>query len=194
MNLQYTKLLIAERSPKWVLPRRDVVSDDPDVDVTEGIVGDLTTLQSEFAQLSELDEMEQNYTRKLIDSLKILQSEVDVALPLRTENLGPAYSNSKESYLASDCVVIIFDTEDNKRSIPLIQFESKYVLSIVKEATPALAKIISERRKDVGSRVDLLERILKEVKKAGNIAKSTNERAVPQSAEDDLVQNSITSE
>ena len=63
----------------------------------------------------------------------------------------------------------------------------------MKEATPALAKIISEKRKEVGSRVDLLERILKEVKKAGNMAKQT-ERIAPQAAEEDLVQNSITSE
>ena len=67
------------------------------------------------------------------------------------------------------------------------------MLTIIKEATPALAKIISERRKDVGSRVDLLERILKEVKKAGSMAKQT-ERSAPHPAEEDLVQNSITSE
>ena len=64
---------------------------------------------------------------------------------------------------------------------------------MVKEATPVLAKIISEKRKEVGSRVDLLERILKEVKKAGNMAQQT-ERIAPKAAEDDLVQNSITSE
>ncbi len=179
---------------------RDPISDDLNTDDSGSIVEDLTTLQSEFAQLSELDEMERNYTRKLIESLRILQSEVDTALPLKTENLGPAYSNTKESYLASDCVVVMVDQSDVKRSIPLSRFESKYVLAIVKEATPALASIISERRKDVGARVDLLERILKEVKKAGSMAKQTerpeqgrSDRA-PQAAEDDLVQNSITSE
>ena len=174
------------------MKERDPLSDDLG-DSSGSIVDDLTSLQSEFAQLSELDEMERNYTRKLIESLKILQSEVDVALPLRNENLGPAYSTAKEAYLASDCVVIIVGADGNKSSIPLTHLESKYVLAIVKEATPTLAKIISERRKEVGSRVDLLERILKEVKKAGNMAKST-ERSVPQAAEEDLVQNSITSE
>lgn len=175
------------------MKNRDPITDDLSEDSSGSIVDDLTSLQSEFAQLSELDEMERNYTRKLIDSLKMLQSEVDVALPLPRESLGPAYSTAKEAYLASDCVVIIVGTDDGKSSIPLTRFEPKYVLSIVKEATPALARIISERRKDVGSRVDLLERILKEVKKAGNMAKQT-ERSAPQTAQDDLVQNSITSE
>jgi hypothetical protein len=174
------------------LKDRDPISDDLG-DSSGSIVDDLTSLQSEFAQLSELDEMERNYTRKLIESLKLLQSEVDVALPLQKESLGPAYSKAKEAYLASDCVVIVVGEDDGKSSIPLTHFDPKYVLTIVKEATPALAKIISERRKEVGSRVDILERILKEVKKAGSMAKQ-NDRITPKAAEEDLVQNSITSE
>jgi hypothetical protein len=177
------------------LKDRDSIADEF-TDSSGSIVNDLNSLQSEFAQLSELDEMERNYTRKLIDSLKMLQSEVDAAMPLRKESLGPAYSNAKEAYLASDCVVVVVGEDGSKTSIPLTKFEPKYVLSIIKEATPALASIISERRKDVGSRVDLLERILKEVKKAGNMAKQTErvERSAPQAPVEDLVQNSITSE
>lgn len=174
------------------MKERDPIADELS-DASGSIVDDLTSLQSEFAQLSELDEMEGNYTRKLIESLKILQSEVDMALPLQKESLGPAYSKAKEAYLASDCVVIVVGEEDGKRSIPLSSFEPRYVLSVVKEATPALAKIISEKRKEVGGRVDLLERILKEVKKAGSMAKQT-ERSAPRAVEEDLVQNSITSE
>ncbi len=178
---------------KAILRNRDAISDDLGEDSSGSIVEDLTSLQSEFAQLSELDEMERNYTRKLIESLKIVQSEANVALPLRKESLGPAYSYSKEAFLASDCVVVVVGADDSKSSIPLTRFEPKHVLSIVREATPALAKIISERRKDVGSRVDVLERILKEVKKAGSMAKQT-ERTGPQIPSDDLIQNSITSE
>ena len=182
-----------ERSLVLALKDRESISDDLSGDLSGRIVSDLTSLQSEFAQLSELDEMERNYTRKLIDSMKMLQGEVDEAMPLQKESLGPKYSNAKEAYLASDCVVVIVGMDDVKTSIPLTKFEPQYVLSIVKEATPALAKIISERRKDVGSRVDLLERILKEVKKAGSMAKPT-ERADARPVEEDLVQNSITSE
>jgi hypothetical protein len=173
--------------------KRDLIADDNGEDQSGSIVEDLTSLQSEFAQLSELDEMERNYTRKLIESLKLVQSEANVALPLKKESLGPAYSYAKEAFLASDCVVVVIGEDDTKTSIPLTRFDPKYVLSIVREATPALNKIISERRKDVGSRVDVLERILKEVKKAGSMAKQT-ERSSPQGPIDDLIQNSITSE
>jgi hypothetical protein len=61
---------------------RDPISEYVEDGSSQGIVDDLTTLQSEFAQLSELGEMEANYTRKLIDALKVLQSEVDSALAL----------------------------------------------------------------------------------------------------------------
>jgi len=176
-----------------IVKEREPISDEFGDEDSGSIVDDLTSLQSEFAQLSELDEMERNYTRKLIESLKILQADVDVAIPLSKAALGPAYSEAKEAYLASDCVVVVVRADGAKTSVPLTHFESKYVLSIVKEATPALAKTISERRKEVGARVDLLERILKEVKKAGNMAKQT-ERASPKPAADDLIQNSITSE
>jgi len=162
-------------------------------DSSGSIVADLNSLQSEFAQLSELDEMERNYTRKLIESLKLLQSEVEVALPLTPESVGPAYSKAKEAYLATDCVVVVVNADNTKVSIPLSSFQPRYVLSIIKEATPVLAKIISEKRKEVGSRVDLLERILKEVKKAGSLAKQAD-RAIPQASEEDLIQHSITSE
>jgi len=79
------------------LKDRDLIADDLG-DSSGSIVADLTSLQSEFAQLSELDEMERNYTRKLIESMKMLQSEVDIALPLTKESLGPAYSTAKECF------------------------------------------------------------------------------------------------
>src|SRR5271170_4323147 len=95
------------------MKERDPIEDGLS-DASGSIVDDLTSLQSEFAQLSELDEMERNYTRKLIESLKILQSEVDTAMPLRKESLGPAYSASKEAFLASDCVVVVIGADDSK--------------------------------------------------------------------------------
>jgi hypothetical protein len=192
MNLQYTNLLFRGRPAARILKDR-TIPEDLGEDTSGSIVNDLTELQSEFAQLSELDEMEHNYTRKLVESMKMLQSGVEEAMPLAKESLGPAYSSAKEAYLASDCVVVVLGADGSKISIPLTRFESKYVLAIVKEATPVLAKIISEKRKEVGSRVDLLERILKEVKKAGNMAKQS-ERNAPQAANEDLIQNSITSE
>ena len=171
------------------------MKNQPDETSKSPIVGELTALQSEFAQLSELEEMEQTYVVKLIDSLKVLQSGVDVALSLHKEALGPAYASAKEAYLASEGVVIITSEDGKMTSLPLAKFQTKVVLDIVEDATPELGRMISERRKGAGARVELLERILKELKKAGNLMKqSGHPGAAPQPVEDDLVQNSITSQ
>jgi hypothetical protein len=194
MDSQSTNLLSYLSLFIRILKNENSASDELNEESSSDIVDDLSALQSEFAQFSELDEMEQNYTRKLIDSLKILETGVDAVVPLQRESLGPAYGDAKEAFLASDCVVVIIAADDSKVSVPLTRFEPRYVLAILRDATPGLATIISAKRREVGSRVDLLERILKEIKKAGNLAKQM-ERAVPQKeAEGDLVQNSITGE
>jgi len=160
--------------------------------MTEDIVNQLTALQSECAQLSELDEMERNYTRKLVDSLKALQVGIDTALPLHIASLGNYYSKAKAAYLASDSVVVIEVDDGKTLSVPLSRFAPRDVLAIVQDTTPELGRIISEKRKEVGSRVELLEKILKELKKAGNMMKQAQPAMVD--TEDDLVQNSIASE
>jgi hypothetical protein len=157
------------------------------------IVSQLTALQSEYAQLSELDEMERNYILKLVDSLKALQSGIDSAIPLHVAALGIFRSKAKEAFLASDGVVIIHE-EDSKKplSVPLSRFPAKDVLAIVQDATPEIGRIVSERRREIGARVELLERVLKEMKKAGGMVRQAQPAIAD--AEEDLVQNSIASE
>jgi len=139
-----------------------------DSGLDDSIVSQLTALQSEYAQLSELDEMERNYILKLVDSLKALQSGIDSAIPLHVAALGIFRSKAKEAYLASD------------------------VLAIVQDATPEIGRIVSERRREIGARVELLERVLKEMKKAGGMVRQA--RPAVADADEDLVQNSIASE
>jgi hypothetical protein len=158
-----------------------------------GIVSALTSLQSEFAQLTELDEMEKTYTSKLIESFKTLQSGMDITLPLAKEVLGDEYSSAKEAYLAAEGVVITVREDGKVAALPLASFGPKVILEIVQASTPELGRIISERRQEVGTRVDLLERILKELKKAGTLMKQSS-HGMPEAISEDLVQNSITSE
>jgi hypothetical protein len=169
------------------------LKNQPDETSKSAIVGELTALQSEYAQLSELEEMEQTYVVKLIDALKVLQAGVDVALSLHKEALGPAYSSAKDAHLASEGVVIVTSDDGKMSSLPLSKFQTKVVLDIVEDATPELGRIIAERRKGAGARVELLERILKELKKASSLMKQGGGQAAHQPVEDDLVQNSITS-
>jgi hypothetical protein len=163
-----------------------------DSGLDDSIVSQLTALQSEYAQLSELDEMERNYILKLIDSLKALQSGIDSAIPLHVAALGIFRSKAKEAYLASDGVVIIHEEGGKPLSVPLSRFPAKDVLAIVQDATPEIGRIVSERRREIGARVELLERVLKEMKKAGGMVRQAQPAIAD--ADEDLVQNSIASE
>jgi len=156
------------------------------------VVAALREMQGEFAQLSELDEMEHNYALKLVDQLKQIQSALNTAVPIPKEALPSAYSSAKEAYLAVDAVVVIIDEEGKHSSTPLSKFEPSQILSTVTLATPFIKQAIAEKRKATGERVEVLERILREVKKASNSLKETSRYA--DQAEEDLVASSITTE
>jgi hypothetical protein len=170
------------------LTEEDTVSEK-----AEGIISELRNMQGEFAQLSELEEMERNYAEKLVDSLKVIQSVVDEPIPVERASLGPRYKYVKEAYLASDAVVVLMNASGIHSALPLARFKSSEILSIVQSATPQLKKVIAQKRKDTGDRVELLERILKEIKKAGSTVKQQTPEFKPQE-EVDLVSSSITAE
>lgn len=159
----------------------------------EKFAAGLREVQSEVAQLSELDEMERTYSIRLIDSIKLLQSQIDVAIPLHINLLSTYQSNLKTAFLVSEGVVVLTDKDGTTLSLPLTQFKPQDVLAVVQDATPALREIISEKRKLVGGRVDILERILKDMKKAGSSMKQSK-RDVMDAGEDDLIRTSLTNE
>jgi hypothetical protein len=158
----------------------------------EKVVAELRDIQGEFAQLSELDEMEHNYALKLVDQLKQIQSVVNSVVPLAKESLPEEFSRSKEAYLTVDAVMVLVDEEGKHTSVPISRLEPNQILSIVTQVTPVLKKAIAEKRRATGERVDVLERILREVKKASSSLKETSRYA--DQTEEDLVASSIASE
>ena len=159
---------------------------------SESIIAELKELQGEHAQLTELEEMERDYAEKLINALKEVQSAVDEVIPLERAALGPSYRYAKEAYLGKEAVVILMNNTGISTALPLTKFKSPEILSIVQSATPHLKKAIALKRKETAERVELLGRILKEMKKTG----STVKRQAPEyqaPAEEDLGSSSISS-
>ena len=156
------------------------------------IISELKALQGEFAQLSELEEMEHDYAEKLVQGLKEVLTSVEGVVPLERAALGPAYRYAKEAFLGGEAVVIVMNNSGISTAIPLSKFRSVEVLAIVQSAIPHLKKALSQKREETSERVDLLDRILKEMKRAGTTAKrQTQQREAPAEAEEDLVSSSI---
>ncbi len=158
----------------------------------ETIIPVLRDIQGEFAQLTELEEMEHSYAEKLIDSFRLMQTAVDLALPLNKAVLGEEYQNIAAAFLAAEAVVVIKSADGGSISLPLSRFKSREIMLILQEATPPLRKAISEKRRDVGERVELMEKILKELKKASSTMKQRKQEIEP--PEEDLVSSSLTSQ
>jgi hypothetical protein len=163
------------------------------------IINELKDMQGEFAQLSELEEMERSYAEKVIESLKVIQAVVDDTIPIERAALGPKFKYVKEAYLASDAVVILMGASGIQSAIPLSRFKSNEILAVVQSATPHLKKLIAQRRSETGERVELLERILKEVKKAGTTlkepARESSEAREPRIGdEEDLISSALAKE
>jgi hypothetical protein len=161
----------------------------------EAILSELKEVQAEYAQLSELEEMEHDYAEKLVASLKEVQAAIDQVIPIERVALGPSFRYAKEAYLGSDAIVILLNNTGISSAIPLTKFKSSEILSIVQSATPHLKKAIAIKRKETSERVEILERILKEMKKTGT---SVKRQAVDYQGqapvEEDLVSSSIASE
>ncbi len=167
------------------------MSDETSSKQADTVVSQLRDIQGEFAQLSELEETEANHARKLVDSLRLIQSAVNDVVPLSISSLGDGYANAKDAYLAADCVVVITKPDGSRETRPLSELGSSEILAIVQDVTPLLKKLIMEKRKAASDRVELLERILKELKKAGSSLRQG--RPQTESAEQDLVSNSLAS-
>lgn len=157
----------------------------------ESIISDLKEVQGEYSQLSELEEMERDYAGKLVQALKEVQAPVDGVIPLERAALGPAYRYAKEVYLGGDAVVIVMNNSGISTALPLTRFKSNEILSIVQSAIPHLRKAIAMKRKETSERVELLEKILKEMKKTGTSVKHQAPEYGPP-VEEDLVSSSIT--
>jgi len=155
------------------------------------IVNHLKDLHAEFAQLSELQEMERTHLENLLDVLKFLFSKVGATVPVSVEALGNSFADVKKAYLASEAIILVVDSNGNITSQQLIQLPPKNILDVIADCSPKLKEMIAERRDMVSERVGLLEKVMKELKKAKAVLKAPAQQELE---ELDIVRNSITSE
>ena len=183
-----TKVLMADAAAAFRMQEEKGAPQDED-----SILSELKEVQTEYSQLSELEEMERDYAMKLVNALKEVQSEVDVIIPLERAALGPAYRYAKEAYLGGDAVVILLNNLGISSAIPLAKFKSGEILSIDHSATPHLKKAIAAKRRETAERLEIIDMILKEMKKAGSSVKLQSPDDYQAPVEEDLVSSSIAS-
>jgi hypothetical protein len=150
-----------------------MASDEKDNDSPTNFVDELRDIQGEYLMLSELYEKERAYGRKLAETMRMLQYEVDVTIPINKEYLSDPMNPLREAYLASESVVVMVDEDDNKTSKPLDRFPPEVILSVIQDCTPELKRLITEKRRSATIKVNSLEKVLRELRKAQATFKQT---------------------
>ncbi len=148
-------------------------------------VDQLREIQGEYLMLSELYQKEKSYGERLADTMRLLQYEVDVTIPIDTKILMTSRP-LREAFMASESVVVMIDENDNRLSRPLSSFPPEAILAIIQYCTPELKRLITEKRRNASDKVNSLEKVLKELKRAQATFKQTKKDSSEGADSDDL--------
>jgi hypothetical protein len=137
-----------------------------------GLIEGIRDIQGQHMMLVDLLEKEKAYTLKLTEMVKTLQHDADEVIPLRPEAIG---ERCQAAYLVSDGVVVMFDDKRHMTSKPFSALPASAIVSAIEDSTSALSRLMAEKRRTEGERVESLERVMKELKKAQATFKVTRE-------------------
>ena len=128
-----------------------------------GLIEGIRDIQGQHMMLVDLFEKERAYTLKLTEMVKTLQRDADDVIPLRPEAIG---EKCQAAYLVSEGVVVMFDSQRHMTSKPFSALPASAIVSAIEDSTNALSRLMADKRRMEGERVESLERVMKELKKA----------------------------
>jgi len=154
------------------------------------LVREMRDIQSEAAQLSEIEELEYAQAQKLVESMKVLQGSVETAINIRPQALGEPLLHSRQAIVGSDAVIIGLDADGKPFSKPLSSLRPQDILAVVEEWAPKLREKILERKKESETRLYLIEKALHEFKEGASAIKESRKQFY-ESVESDLVRDTL---
>ena len=154
------------------------------------LIREMREIQSDSAQLSEIEELEYTQTMKLVESMKVIQAGVGTAVSIRPSSLGDQLNRVKQAIIGADAVIIGLDAEGKPFSKPLSDLKPADILNVVNEWAPKLRIKIVERKKAAEERLYLVEKILREFKETGANIKESRKQFYD-SVESDLIRDSL---
>ena len=157
------------------------------------LIREMREMQSDAAQLSEVEELEYSQTMKLVESMKVIQAGVGTAVSIRPASLGEPLNRVKQAIIGADAVIIGLDAEGRPFSRPLSDLKPVDILNVVQEWAPKLRTKIVERKKAAEERLYTVEKILREFKDGSAVPKEARKQFYDQ-VESDLVRDSLEKE
>lgn len=140
------------------------------------ITTSIKSLQEETQQISELVEMERNYSAEVSNQLKQIIMPLNSSYHIKPESISRNDSSISDAVLTPQGVVCVFYSSGNVVSRPLESIASEVLIKILSEVIPEAKVLMNERRQKLSGRVMMLEKLSKEMRKVP----SSGVRARPQ--------------
>lgn len=165
----------------------------PDSKEANVLLREMRDVQSEAAQLAEIEELESAQALKLVESMKVLQAGIETAVTIKPQSLGEPLIHLKQAIIGADAVIIGLDAEGRPVSTPLSALKPVDIMNVVTEWTPKLREKILSKKKESQERLYMMEKILREFKE-GSTAIKNSRKQFYESVESDLVRDSLEKE
>ena len=163
--------------------------DQPKVSEEAGdLLGPLKDIQEEFLQITELASTEKNYTKELANLLKQVLFVLKASVPISSEVFKMAV---KDAALSSEGNVLVIHDDGLISSKPLDEFDSETAVKVISDCLPKLRVVATNHRKRIGARVNVLEEVIRELRK---LVRALREEKVEKPGEsvEDIVKSALT--
>ncbi len=148
----------------------------------------LKEVQSDIAQIIELQELQRNYAAKLIDSLKLLQAVIKDTVKINPASLGCPFHNTKEAYIAAGALLVMVGEDGCITSQQLSSLQPDNVIKIIHEYVSAIRPIIADRKQTAENSANRLEAIARGFKKIEETLNTANGTPLEQ----EIIQKAIS--
>lgn len=137
----------------------------------------LRQLREECAQIYELSVEEQGLIHQLCEMLSEVQSYFKIGVKV-SPSLFPSTSEVKQAILSvsGDVVLVKHDIIESQ---PLYKFDSTTVVDVLSGAAEEINKYAKEFRTGISDRINLMESLVKELKRLHDLNKMRSEEVAP---------------
>ena len=151
----------AETDPKLSASASSMQNTEKDQDVS--LLA--KSLQEETLQISELIEMERNYSSEIALQLKQIIQPLNLSYHIKPDTISKTDASITDAILTPQGIVCVFSNAGTVITKPVESFQSEVIMRILKEVIPEAKALMNEKRQKLSGRVVALEKVSKELRK-----------------------------
>lgn len=124
----------------------------------------LKDINNEMEQISKLSALEKKYVHDLSEILKELMKVLKISFTLSRETIKNIGINASKVCITRECGVKIYSPSRQVKTVELHEMAPSSIISIFSALMPSLERAAELKRAKIGSRSNIIERMIKELK------------------------------